>query len=56
MSAVVIVVRLGLSLLSVSCFLFQQFYSHITTVSGRARELNEHFTSAASLKYHAPDT
>ena len=35
---------------------FQQFVSHITTVSGCDRELNAHFYSAASLKYHAPDT
>ena len=34
---------------------FQQFYSHITTVSGCDSELNAHFYSAASLKYHAPD-
>ena len=26
------------------------------TVSGCDRELNAHFCSAASLKYHAPDT
>ena len=31
-------------------------FSHITTVSGCDRELNAHFYSAASLKYHAPDT
>ena len=30
--------------------------SHITTVSGCDRELNAHFYSAASLKYHGPDT
>ena len=35
---------------------FQQFFSHITTVSGCDRELNAHFYCAASLKYHAPDT
>ena len=35
---------------------FQQFFSHIMTVSGCNRELNAHFYSAASLKYHAPDT
>ena len=35
---------------------FQQFFSHITTVSGCDRELNAHFYSAASLKYHVPDT
>ena len=35
---------------------FQQIFSHITTVSGCDRELNAHFYSAASLKYHAPDT
>ena len=35
---------------------FQQFFSHIATVSGCDRELNAHFYSAASLKYHAPDT
>ena len=35
---------------------FQQFFSHITTVSGCDRELNAHFYSAASLKYHALDT
>ena len=35
---------------------FQQFFSHITMVSGCDRELNAHFYSAASLKYHAPDT
>ena len=34
---------------------FQQFFSHITTVSGCDRELNVHFYSGASLKYHAPD-
>ena len=28
----------------------------MTTVSGCDRELNAHFYSAASLKYHAPDT
>ena len=38
------------------CCRFQQFFSHIKTVSGCARELNAHFHSAASLKYHAPDT
>ena len=36
-------------------------FSHITTVSGCDRELNAHFYSAhfysaATLKYHAPDT
>ena len=35
---------------------FQQFFSHITTVSGCDTELNAHFYSVASLKYHAPDT
>ena len=35
---------------------FQQFFGHITTVSGCDRELNAHFSCAASLKYHAPDT
>ena len=35
---------------------FQQFFSHITTMSGCDRELNAHFYSAASLKYHVPDT
>ena len=35
---------------------FQQFFSHITTVSGCDRELNAHFYSAATLKYHVPDT
>ena len=35
---------------------FQHFFSHITTVSGCDRELNAQFYSAASLKYHAPDT
>ena len=35
---------------------FIQFFSHITTVSGCDRELNAHFCSAASLKYHVPDT
>ena len=35
---------------------FQQFFSHITTVSGCDRELNAHFHSAASLKYRTPDT
>ena len=39
----------------VSCR-FQQFFSHIMTVSGCDRELNAHFYSAASLKYHDPDT
>ena len=29
---------------------------HITTVSGCDRELNAHFHTAISLKYHAPDT
>ena len=32
------------------------FFSHITTVSGCDRELNAHFYSAVSLKYHVPDT
>ena len=32
------------------------FFSHIATVSACGRELNAHFQSAASLKYHAPDT
>ena len=31
-------------------------FSHITTVSGCDRALNAHFYSAASLKYHVPDT
>ena len=31
---------------------FQQFFNHNTTVSGWDRELNAHFFSAASLKYH----
>ena len=35
---------------------FQQSISQITTVSGCERELNAHFYSAVSLKYHAPDT
>ena len=35
---------------------FQQFFSHITMVCGCNRELNAHFYSAASLKYHVPDT
>ena len=35
---------------------FQQFLNHITAVSGCDRELSAHFYSAASLKYHAPDT
>ena len=35
---------------------FQQFFNHITTVSGCDRERNAHFYSASSLKYHAPDT
>ena len=35
---------------------FHQVFSHITMVSGCDRELNAHFYSAASLKYHAPDT
>ena len=35
---------------------FQQFFCHITTVPGCDREVNAHFYSAASLKYHAPDT
>ena len=35
---------------------FQQYFSHITTVSACDRELSVHFYSAASLKYHAPDT
>ena len=35
---------------------FQQFFSHIMTVSGCDRELNAHFYSAVSLKYHATDT
>ena len=34
----------------------QQFFSHITTVSGCDQELNVHFYSAASLKYHDSDT
>ena len=40
---------LGLTSLSTS-------FSHIATVSGCGRELNAHFQSAASLKYHVPDT
>ena len=35
---------------------FQQFFSHITSVSGCDRELSAHFYSASSLKYHVPDT
>ena len=35
---------------------FQQFFSRISTVSCCDRELNAHFYSAESLKYHAPDT
>ena len=35
---------------------FQQFFSHIMEVSCCDRERNAHFYSAASLKYHAPDT
>ena len=35
---------------------FQQFFNHIMTVSGYDRELKALFYSAASLKYHAPDT
>ena len=35
---------------------FQQFFIHITKVSGCDRELSAHFYSAASLKYHAQDT
>ena len=35
---------------------FNNFSHHITTVSGCDRELNAHFYSAASLKYHVPDT
>ena len=31
-------------------------FAVITTVSGCDRELNVNFYSAASLKYHAPDT
>ena len=31
-------------------------FSHITTVSDCDRELNAHFYSAASLKYHVQDT
>ena len=31
-------------------------FNHITTMSGCDRELNAHFYSAASLKYHVPDT
>ena len=34
----------------------QQFFSHITMVSGSDRQLNAHFYRAASLKYHVPDT
>ena len=34
----------------------QQFFFHITMVSGCNKELNAHFYSAASLKYHTPDT
>ena len=35
---------------------FQQFFSHITTISGCDMELSAHFYCVASLKYHAPDT
>ena len=35
---------------------FPHYFSHITTVSGCDRELNAHFYTAASRKYHAPDT
>ena len=35
---------------------FNIFFSHITTVSGCDRELIALFYSAASMKYHAPDT
>ena len=35
---------------------FQQFFSHITTVSGCDRELSAHFYSAAPSKYQALDT
>ena len=35
---------------------FQQFFSHIIMVSGCDGELNAHFCSAASLKYHVPGT
>ena len=35
---------------------FQIFFSHITMVSGCDIELNAHFYSAVSMKYHAPDT
>ena len=34
---------------------FPHFFSHITTVSGCDRELNAHFYTAASRKYHVPD-
>ena len=35
---------------------FQKYFSDVTTVSGCYRRLNAFFYSAASLKYHAPDT
>ena len=35
---------------------FNNFFSHITMVSGCDRELSAHFYSAASLKNHVPDT
>ena len=46
---IIVVVCSGLTSIST-------FFSHITTVSGCDRELNAHSYSAASLKYHAPDT
>ena len=48
--SVVVVVCSDLMSLSTFCF------SHIMTVSGCDGELNAHFNSAASLKYHALDT
>ena len=46
----------ALMLLFVRVAMLSTIFSHITTVSGSARELNAHFYSAASLKYHAQDT
>ena len=43
-------------LFSFILYCFQKSFSHITTVSECHRELNAHFQSAASLKYHAPYT
>ena len=34
----------------------QQFFSHITMVSGCDKELNAHVHTPASLSYHFPDT